>query len=114
MLFLRMMVIVVGAVIGSTAGAQDLESGVFRDLAATGRSRLALFGARVPGAWAIVVPIAALASAAAAIGSIVLAGELAAPTTAAIVAGTAGVIAAGMLSSAVSVGLAALSGPRRR
>jgi hypothetical protein len=29
---------------------------VFRDLAATERSRTALFAVRVPGAWAIVVP----------------------------------------------------------
>src|SRR2546423_13579171 len=38
MSFLAMMVIVMGAIVGSTAGAQDLESGVFRDSAATGRS----------------------------------------------------------------------------
>ncbi len=41
-------------------GAADLESGVFRDLAATGRSRIALFGSRIPGAWTIVLPIAAI------------------------------------------------------
>jgi ABC-2 type transport system permease protein len=107
-----MMMLVVGAVVGSTAGAQDLESGVFRDLAATGRSRLALFGARVPGAWAIVLPIAALASAAAAITSIALAGHLAGPDASAIVAGTAGVLVAGAFSAAVSVGLAALTGSK--
>ena len=31
---------------------------MFRDLVATGRSRMALFSARVPGAWALVLPIA--------------------------------------------------------
>ena len=112
MFLLTMLMLVVGTIIGSTAGAQDLESGVFRDLAATGRSRLALFGARIPGAWAIVLPIAALASVAAAIGSFALAGSLAGPGTGAIVAGTIGVLAAGALSAAVAVGLAALTGSR--
>ena len=50
MFALTLMMLVVGAMVGATAGAQDLESGVFRDLAATGRSRIALFGARIPGA----------------------------------------------------------------
>ena len=52
---------VVGVIIGSTAGGADIEAGVFRDLAATGRSRTALFAARVPGAWALVLPMLALA-----------------------------------------------------
>jgi predicted small integral membrane protein len=112
MFLLTMLMLVVGTIIGSTAGAQDLESGVFRDLAATGRSRLALFGARIPGAWTIVLPIAALASVAAAVGSFALAGPLAGPGTGAIVAGTIGVLAAGALSAAVAVGLAALTGSR--
>jgi hypothetical protein len=38
-----LMALVVGTIIGATAGTQDIESGVFRDLAATGRSRMALF-----------------------------------------------------------------------
>lgn len=109
MFVLTMMMLVVGAIIGSTAGAQDLESGVFRDLAATGRSRLALFGARVPAAWAIVLPIAALVAAAAAIVSLALADGLVTPDAAAIFAGTLGVLTAGALSAAVSVGLAALT-----
>jgi hypothetical protein len=112
MFFLTMMMLVVGAVIGATAGAQDLESGVFRDLAATGRSRLALFGARVPGAWAIVLPIAALASAAAAAASFALAGGLAGPDAGAILTATVGVLVSGAFSAAVSVGLAALTGSK--
>jgi hypothetical protein len=109
---LTTMTLVVGAVVGSTAGAQDLESGVFRDLAATGRSRVALFGARVPGAWAIVLPIAALAAAAAAVASIALADWLPAPRAGAIFTGMVGVLVAGAFSAAVSVGLAALTGSR--
>jgi ABC-type transport system involved in multi-copper enzyme maturation permease subunit len=39
--------------IGAEAGAGDAASGVFRDLVVTGRSRVALFAARVPAALAI-------------------------------------------------------------
>ena len=73
----RMAGSVAGVIVGATAGAADIEAGVFRDLVATGRSRLALFFARVPGAWAIVLPMLALAVALAA----VLATLLTRPTT---------------------------------
>jgi hypothetical protein len=109
---LVLLTIVAGAIVGSTAGAQDLESGVFRDLAATGRSRIALFGARVTGAWAVVLPIAAVSAAATAGASVALAGSLATPTTAAVLAGTVGLLATAALSSAVAVGLSALIGSR--
>jgi hypothetical protein len=112
MVLLMLMMLVVGAIVGATAGAQDLESGVFRDLAATGRSRLALFGARTPGAWAIVLPIAALGAAVVAVFSLTMADGVPGPTTAMIISGTAGALASGALSSAVSVGLAALTGSR--
>jgi ABC-type transport system involved in multi-copper enzyme maturation permease subunit len=104
--------IIAGAIVGSTAGAQDIESGVFRDLAATGRSRIALFGARITGAWGIMIPLAALTAAATGIAAVALAGTTAAPGMTALVEGTAGVLAAGMVSSAVAVGLCALVGTR--
>ena len=110
--FLTLMILVVGAIVGSTAGSADLESGVFRDLAATGRSRIALFGSRIPGAWAIVLPIAAGAAAIAAVASVTRAGSLAAPTAGAVIAGTAALMLAGALGSALAVGLAALFGSR--
>src|SRR5206468_579954 len=71
---LALMACVVGVVVGGTAGTQDIESGVFRDLAATGRPRLALFGARVTGAWTIVLPILAATMAAMAGLALALAG----------------------------------------
>lgn len=94
---------VAGAIVGATAGAADIEAGVFRDLVATGRSRLALFFARVPGAWAIVLPFLAAAVALAAVID---------GTTTDLVAATAQVLIAGALTSAVCVGLAALTGSR--
>ncbi len=110
--FIGVMVFVVAAIVGSTAGAQDLETGVFRDLAATGRSRLALFGSRISGALVIVGPIVLLVAAVAAIGSIALAGSLAAPDATAILSGTLALLASGVLGVVVAVGLAAMVGSR--
>jgi hypothetical protein len=93
---------VAGAIVGATAGAADIEAGVFRDLVATGRSRLALFFVRVPGAWAIVLPMLALAVALAAV--IDPGGDL--------VPAASQVLIAGALTSTVCVGLAALTGSR--
>jgi ABC-type transport system involved in multi-copper enzyme maturation permease subunit len=109
---IALMASVIGVIIGGTAGTQDIESGVFRDLAATGRSRLALFGARVTGAWAIVLPILAVTMAALTGLAIALAGSTATPTAAAVAAGTAGILVAGALSTAMAVGLSAVVGSR--
>jgi hypothetical protein len=110
--FLTVMVFVVAAIVGSTAGSQDIETGVFRDLAATGRSRVALFGSRISGALVIVVPIALLTGALTAGLSIAFAGALAAPTAGAIAGGTFALLASAVLGCAVAVGLAATIGSR--
>jgi hypothetical protein len=110
--FLMLMAVVAGAIVGSTAGSQDLETGVFRDLAATGRSRIALFAARMPGVLLVVLPIVVVATAVPAVASVALAGSLAAPGVGAIVAGTFGVLTAATLSAVAAVALAALVGSR--
>ena len=104
--------LIIGTIIGATSGTQDIESGVFRDLAATGRSRMALFASRVAGAWAVVLPILAVTGGLAAVGCIALAGSLAAPGAGAIAAGIAAVLAAGAVSAAIAVGVSALVGSR--
>ena len=109
---IQMFAVVAAAIIGATAGAADLETGVFRDLAATGRSRITLFASRIFGAWTVVLPIVAGVSALTAIAATVLAGPLPAPPIDAIVSGTTSLVLAGMLSAAVCVGLAALIGSR--
>jgi len=110
--FETLMAIVAGVIVGTTAGAQDLESGVFRDLVATGRSRMALFGARAPAAWVILVPICAATAAIAGLASVALAGALPTPGGVALIAGTIAVVTAGALSAVVAVGLSALVGSR--
>src|SRR5260370_32482986 len=46
--------------VGCTAGSRDLTEGMFRHLVVTGRSRLALYLARIPAGLAIVVPLLAI------------------------------------------------------
>ena len=51
---------IAAAMIGCTAGSRDLTEGMFRHLVVTGRSRLALYLARIPAGLAIVVPLVAI------------------------------------------------------
>jgi hypothetical protein len=50
---------IVAATLGATAGSVDLTEGMFRHLVVTGRSRLALYLARIPAGLAIIVPLVA-------------------------------------------------------
>jgi hypothetical protein len=51
---------IVAAVVGCTAGSVDLTDGMFRHLVITGRSRLALYLARIPAGLAIVIAMVAI------------------------------------------------------
>jgi hypothetical protein len=51
---------IVAATLGCTAGSIDLTEGMFRHLVVTGRSRLALYLARIPAGLAIVLPLVAI------------------------------------------------------
>jgi hypothetical protein len=51
---------IVAAVVGCTAGSVDLTDGMFRHLVITGRSRLALYLARIPAGLAIVIAMVAV------------------------------------------------------
>ena len=57
---LDLVLVVMAALIGTTAGAGDLAAGTFRDLVATGQPRTRLFLARIPAALAISVPLGAI------------------------------------------------------
>lgn len=48
---------VAAVLVGTSAGTEDLSSGVFRELVATGRPRTQLFLARVPGGLALLLPL---------------------------------------------------------
>jgi len=70
---------VAAVLIGVSAGGGDLSAGVFRELVVTGRPRLALFAARIPGGLALMLPFVAVAFAIAATASVALAGPEQAP-----------------------------------
>jgi len=71
---------VAAVLVGATLGAGDLGAGVFRDLVITGRSRFALFMARIPAGLAILGVFAGSGFAVAALASATLSGSLKTPT----------------------------------
>jgi hypothetical protein len=52
---------IAAAALGAAAGTTDLSDGMFRHLVITGRSRLALYLARIPAGLAVLLPLVALA-----------------------------------------------------
>ncbi|HYY04636.1 MAG TPA: hypothetical protein VE736_12185 [Gaiellaceae bacterium] len=72
---------VAAAIVGSRAGADDRDAGVYRDLVMTGRSRLALYASRIPGGLAFLLPFVAAGYTVAAIASVVFAGGRPVPDT---------------------------------
>lgn len=78
--FLGALTIVAGILVGATVGTGDLGAGVFRELVVTGRSRLALFAARVPAGLAFLLVPLSIAFAVSASAATLLAGPLAAPS----------------------------------
>jgi len=51
---------IVAVALGATAGTADLTDGMFRHLVITGRSRLALYLARIPAGLSVLLPLAAV------------------------------------------------------
>jgi hypothetical protein len=52
---------IIAATLGASAGTTDLAAGVFRHLVITGRSRLALYLARIPAGLSILLPLVGVA-----------------------------------------------------
>jgi hypothetical protein len=71
---------IAAALIGASAGADDLSAGVFRELVVTGRSRAALYFARVPAGLAVVWTLLAGAFAIATVVTVTLAGSASTPS----------------------------------
>ena len=103
---------VTAVLVGATMGAGDLQAGVFRDLVATGRSRLALFAARIPGGLALLWPLVTVSWVVAAAGSVLLAGSHPHPGLAVMVQGGAWVLLATTVVYLIALGLASLAGSR--
>jgi hypothetical protein len=102
--FIGLIGVVVAAMIGATAGAGDAEAGVLRDLVASGRSRMALFGSRATAASLLTLGLLACGLLVAAACSLTLAGSLQPPSVAHIAQRDAGVLALGVTATLVAVG----------
>ena len=100
------------AMIGTEAGAGDLATGVFRDLVATGRSRIALFLARIPAAVLLTFACLAVGLAVAVVASFALADGSAAPHLGLIVSGAGWVLLADGIVCVIAVGLGSFTGSR--
>lgn len=100
------------AVIGTEAGTADRASGVFRDLVATGRSRTALFGTRLPAALLVTWAFTAAGYVLAIIGAFALADGLPTPSAGTILEGAVWLLAANGVTAALAVGLGSLTGSR--
>jgi hypothetical protein len=103
----------IGAIIaGASAGADDLSSGVFRELVVTGRSRLALFGSRIPGGLAFVLSFAFVAYAISAVVSTTANGQLPAPSLSLVLESGLWVFAELAFYFLLGLGVASLTGSK--
>ena len=103
---------VAATIVGATAGAGDLGAGVFRELAATGRSRSVLFRARIPGGLFFLLSFVAAAFAWAAIASVGFAGYRTVPSPGLLAGSGAWLLLSCAFWFAVALGLASLVGSR--
>jgi ABC-type transport system involved in multi-copper enzyme maturation permease subunit len=109
---LGVLVAIAAVVVGVTAGAGDVSAGVFRTLVATGRSRLRLFAARIPGGLALVLPFVALGFAVAAVASIALAGSEPQPDAEFVARMAAWIVLQASVAFAIGLGAGSLFGSR--
>lgn len=98
--------------IGTEAGTSDLAAGVFGDLVATGRSRLALYWVRLPAALIVSLGFTLVAYAAGVTGLFAYADGLATPTVGQILQGLGWVLLANAAITALALGVGSFTGSR--
>ncbi|MBV8711288.1 MAG: hypothetical protein JOY56_05895 [Solirubrobacterales bacterium] len=103
---------VAAVLIGAEAGAGDLGAGVFRDNVLTGRSRLALFLARIPAALAVTFTVIAIGFAFGLAVTFGFAGGLATPSITLILESAAWLALANGVVCVIAIGVASLTGSR--
>jgi hypothetical protein len=106
------MVPLAAILIGAEAGAGDRANGVFRDLVVTGRSRVALFLVRLPGALMLTFVVVGIAFLLSVGGVFLFAGGTPTPSAALIGKAAGWVMLANGAVCVVAVGLASLIGSR--
>ena len=102
----------VAILIGAEAGTADQSSGVFRDLVATGRSRLALFAVRAPAALAVTWAFVAAAFVLATVATFAFAGSGPTPSAALVIQGAAWIALATGIQVVLAVAIGTLTGSR--
>jgi ABC-type transport system involved in multi-copper enzyme maturation permease subunit len=103
---------VAAAIVGTSVGVSDLSSGVFRDLVVTGKSRLVLFAARVPGMLLLWIPLVLLAFGVAVAFDFGFAGNLATPTLTQLVKDGLWLVMVDSIALIVAMGVSSLIGSR--
>lgn len=103
---------VAAVLIGAEAGAGDLAAGVFRDNVLTGRSRMALFLARIPAALAVTFTVIAIGFAFAVAVTFVFAGGQPTPSASLILQSVAWLALANGIVCVIAIGLGSLTGSR--
>jgi hypothetical protein len=103
---------VAAIIVGATAGSGDLGSGVFRELVVTGRSRLDLFLARVPGGLIFMFAFVAVSYTLIAVVSAEAAGSLPSPSVGLLIEVGVWVVANVSFYYVLGLGLGSLLGSR--
>lgn len=103
---------VAAILIGAEAGAGDLSAGVFRDNVLTGRSRLALFLARVPAALIVCLTVIGLGFAIGVASTFAFAGGLPTPSASLILESAGWLALANGVVCVIAIGVASLTGSR--
>jgi ABC-2 type transport system permease protein len=104
--------VVAAILVGSTLGAGDLGAGVFRELVVTGRSRLALFAARVPAGLSLVFLFVGAGFAVTAAASSLFAGSADAPSAGLLLASAAWLGLVTGLALVLALGVSSTLGSR--
>jgi hypothetical protein len=103
---------IAATLIGAESGAGDLADGVFREQVVTGRSRLALFLAKVPVVVAVTLVVTAVAFAIAAGSAFLFASNLPTPSFPTVIRAAGWLALANAIAAVVALGLASLCGSR--
>jgi ABC-type transport system involved in multi-copper enzyme maturation permease subunit len=109
---LTTLTVVAAVLIGATLGTGDLSAGVFRELVVTGRSRLALYAARIPAGLAILLTPVGVAFGITAVASRAFAGSLESPSGTLLVQSAAWLALVAAASMAIALGVASLFSSR--
>ena len=109
---LTTLTIVAAVLIGATLGTGDLTAGVFRELVVTGRSRLALYTARIPAGLAILLAPVGVAFGITAAASRAFAGSLEEPSGTLLAQSGAWLALMAGVTMAIALGLSSLFSSR--